>query len=316
MRRLAILVVLSGGLLACGRGTVHVASVGVSAGVYTEALQGVGIDRAALTAAARGGLAAAGFRMGAGPRTYRARLEVVGVRRRALEDGASLAEIAVRLELSPTADDRPGAREGARKGRSGPVLETGVGSIRVPAGGTGDAWGKALGAAVAEASRGLAQALTEEAKPVEKLVRDLGAGEPRVREQAIRVLGDRRSRAAVPALIERLADPDPLLAERAAGALAQIRDPRAVGPLIDYSRRDDDAGRTARFARIIGDVGGDEARGYLLTLESGHLDPRVRAAAREALQDMAEREGEQGPERWSEQGPESRAAESGSRMER
>jgi HEAT repeat protein len=316
MCRLAILVVLSGGLLACGRGTVHVASVGVSAGLHAEALQSVGIDRAALTAAARGGLAAAGFRMGEGPRSYRARLEVVAVRKRLVEDGAALAEIAVELELSPTPDDGPGEHQSARAGRGGPVLETGVGSIRVPAGGSVEAWAKALESAVREASTGLAQALSEEAKPVEKLVRDLRAREPRIREQAIRVLGDRRARAAVPALIERLADPDPLLAERAAGALAQIRDPRAVGPLIDYSRRDDDAGRAARFARIIGDVGGSEARGYLLTLESGHLDPRVRAAAREALQDMAEREREQGPTRWSEQGTESRAADSGSRMER
>ena len=82
-------------------------------------------------------------------------------------------------------------------------------------------------------------------------------------------------------------------------------------PLIDYSRRNDDGAHTARFARIIGDIGGNEARGYLLTLESGHMDPRVRAAAREALQDLEQREREQ--ERLSDKGGsrESRDVDSG-----
>jgi hypothetical protein len=86
-----------------------------------------------------------------------------------------------------------------------------------------------------------------------------------------------------------------------------------VGPLIDYSRRNDDGAHTARFARIVGDIGGSEARGYLQTLESGHIDPRVRAAAREALEDMDERESERGQARLGDQGgaQESRAVDSG-----
>ncbi len=187
----------------------------------------------------------------------------------------------------------------------------------MPAGGSRDAWRAALEQAVREASAGLVLALSEEAKPSQKLIHDLRSKDARVREQAIRVLGDRRVVEAVPALIDRLGDPDPLLAERAAGALAQIRDPRAVGPLIDYSRRSDDGAQTARFARIIGDIGGSEARGYLQTLESGHLDPRVRAAAHEALQEMGEREREGNPARLSDEGGgrKSPALDSG-RMER
>lgn len=301
MPRLAILILLAGSGLACGRGAVHVVSVGASAGVHAEALRSVGLDRAALSAAASAGMTEAGFRMGDGPRSYRARLEVVALRRRPVEDGAAMAEIVVELELSPAV------------ARGSSVLETGAGAARIQPGGPADAWGRALQIAVREAAAGVALALSEEAKPAEKLIRDLGSGDVRVREQAIRVLGDRRSREAVPALIGRLGDPDPLLAERAAGALAQIRDPRAVGPLIDYSRRDSDGARTARFARIIGDVGGSEARGYLQTLESGHLDPRVRTAAREALQDLDEREREAA--RLSDKGGDSRALDSG-RMER
>ena len=286
----AVLILLAGAELACGRGTVHVVSVRASAGVHEDALRAVGLDRAALSAATSAGLTAAGFRMGEGQRSYRARLDVVGVRRQPVDEGAAMAEIAVDLELTPV----------TAKGE--PVLETGVGAVRMSAGASPDAWRAALDSAVREATAGLALALSEESKPSQKLIHDLRSGDARMREQAIRVLGDRRSAEAVPALIDRLEDPDPLLAERAAGALAQIRDPRAVGPLIDYSRRNDDAAHTARFARILGDIGGSEARGYLETLESGHLDPRVRAAAREALQDMGDRERERALEQLSDKG--------------
>jgi hypothetical protein len=302
-RALAALILLGCGGLACGRGPVHVASLRASAGAHDEALRAVGLDRAALAAAATAGLTAAGFRMGEGKRAYRARLGVTSVRRRPADDGSARVEITVDLELTPL------GAEGE------PVLETGVGAARASPRATPDAWRAALEAAAREASAGLALALSEEAKPSQELIRDLRSKDARVREHAIRVLGDRRTQEAVPALIERLGDADALLAERAAGALAQIRDPRAVGPLIDYSRRNDDGLHMARFARIIGDIGGNEARGYLETLESGHVDPRVRAAARDALQEMSDREREQG--RVTDRGGtrESRTVDSG-RMKR
>ena len=75
-------------------------------------------------------------------------------------------------------------------------------------------------------------------------------------------------------------------------ALARIGDRRAVAPIIDFSLRLDDGRHTARYARIVGDIGGGEARGYLLTLESGHVDPEVRAAAREAVAELEARERE------------------------
>jgi HEAT repeat protein len=116
----------------------------------------------------------------------------------------------------------------------------------------------------------------------------VAAKDPRVREHAIRALGDRRSRAAVPVLVGRLKEEEPRLAHRIVGALAQIGDERAVPALIEVSRAADGA-VTARVARHIGDIGGAEAEGYLLTLASGHADPRVRKAAREALAEMTAR---------------------------
>jgi HEAT repeat protein len=96
------------------------------------------------------------------------------------------------------------------------------------------------------------------------------------------VLGARRDPAAVSPLLERLEDDHPDVVDRAVGALSRIGDARAVGPLIELSRRLD-AGTAARLARVIGEIGGSEAEGYLLTVEAGHPDPRVRRAAREAL---------------------------------
>ena len=276
---------MAGTLLACGRGPPSVSSLQVTAGRHEGALGAAGLDAAQLEDAARRGLTAAGFRMGKGRRTYQARMELVLLRTaRSPEDGSALAEVAVDLEVEP---DGPG--------NLAPLMEAGVGTARLGAPGVASAWRAALDAAAADAATGLSVALAEEAKTVHKLTADLSSPNPRVREQAIRVLGDRRSVEAVPALIERLRDPDPHLSERAAGALSQIRDVRAVGPLIDLARRRADPSQLARFARIIGDIGGSEARGYLETLASGHPDPRVRASAQEALEDLEDRERERGP---------------------
>src|SRR5512142_2446708 len=172
----AALILLAGTAVACGRGAAHVVSVRASGGAHEQELVSVGLDRAGLSAAATAGLAAAGFRMGEGQRSYRARLDVVGVRRRPVDDGAAMVEIAVDVELTPvTADGEP-------------VLETGVGAVRMPAGRSTEAWRAALDSAVREAAAGLALALSEESKASHKLIRDLHSRDARLREQAIRVL--------------------------------------------------------------------------------------------------------------------------------
>jgi hypothetical protein len=129
------------------------------------------------------------------------------------------------------------------------------------------------------------------AKAEDELLADLGAPDARVRDCAVRVLADRKSRAAVPALVERLADPDPEVVERAIGALGQIGDAAAVPSLVRLAQRRQGPS-VAHLARIIGDVGGPDARSYLLTLASGHADPLVRAAAQQALDEMEARAAE------------------------
>jgi hypothetical protein len=264
-----------------GAGSVHVVSVRVSGTVFADALREAGVDEAALEAAAREGLASAGFRAGEGKRPHRAEVSVTGVRFVAPESpGASpRVEAALEIALSP-----------AQPGEGGTARETGTSAVAV----SGDlrrAWQTAIQRAARQAADGLALAWAEEGKSVDALIADLSSEDPRVRDHAVRILAERKSPAAVPALLERLKDEDRRVVHRAVGALAQIGDERAVPPLIELSRSGDPS-LTARVARIIGDIGGAEAEGYLLTVEAGHPDPRVRSAARDALVELEARAAE------------------------
>jgi len=260
---------------ACGRSRVNVESVRVAQGALAGPLREAGLDGAALEGTARDALARAGFRIGpGGQRAYRARVDVLAVRV-VPTAGRVRVEVALAIELSPL--------------RAGDQIlaETGVAEAEL-AESPDRAWRAAVEAAASVAAEGLALAFAEQRKGEAQLVADLSSKDARVREHAVRVLGERGAATAVPALVARLEDDDPDVVHRAVGALAQIRDPRAVKPLIDLARGGE-APQTARLARIIGDIGGPEAEGYLLTLESGHPDGRVRRAAREALAEMATR---------------------------
>jgi hypothetical protein len=257
---------------------LHVRSVQLvgepgAAGALAEA----GLDRAAVEEALRAALASAGFRLGDGRCPHAAGVRVSTLR---IAPGGSAGP---RVELSLEVVLRPA--------EEGPAARSEVGSASVPIaafGGPRDAWRRALTDAAQRASSGLASGLRAEGKSVDALVADLGAKDPRVREEAVRVLGERRSREAVPALIGRLGKEDPRVGHRVIGALAQIGDERAVPALIELSSSDD-AALTARLVRFIGDIGGAEAEAYLLTLASGHPDRRVREAAQEALGELAQR---------------------------
>lgn len=267
-----------------GPGPIHVTSVRAGDGELAGPLREAGLDAGALEAAAREALTAAGFRLGDGKRPHRARVDLVGVRFAPAQPGAAArVEVAVEIELAP-ADDGAGAS----------ARETGTGNAALAGPRPAEAWRAALAAASRRAADGLALAAAAATKPVDQVIRDLEAEDPRQRARAVQALAERREGAAVPALIRRLDDPDQEVSHLAVGALAQLGDERAVGPLIEVSGRGD-AAFTARLARIIGDVGGREAEGYLLTLASGHPEPAVRDAAREALEELRARARQAGP---------------------
>lgn len=154
------------------------------------------------------------------------------------------------------------------------------------------AFDAALDAAMHEAVVALKDQIDARHKTEEQLLGDLSSTDARVRDYAIRVLADRRSPAAVPALIARLSDPNPDVSRRAAGALIAIGDRRAVTPLIEMTRkrRPEDVGP---ILYAIASLGGPEAEAYLFTLESGSPDEEIRRAAQGAYADLVRRKQEQ-----------------------
>ncbi len=257
---------------------IHVRSVRVAGESTSAALGETGLDRAAIEESVREALASAGFKMGEGSRPHAAGIDVTALR--VVPGGAVGPRVEVTVEVVLT----PAEAGSAAPRREGATAAAPLSTASSPR----EAWRRALAEAAQRAAEGLALGARAEGKGVDGLVSDLRAKDPRVREQAIRVLGDRRSRDAVPALLARLNEEDARVAHRIVGALAQIGDERAVPALIELSRGVD-PGFTSRLVRYIGDIGGAEAEGYLLTLANGHPDPRVRRAAVEALDDLATR---------------------------
>jgi hypothetical protein len=241
----------------------------------SDAVAEAGLDRGSVEAVTRAALAEAGFRLEpARARAFEARVDVVALRIVPMTGSQGVqADLAVEVELAPATGDET------------PHKEIGRASEPVGAGGPSQAVRAALTSAVGEAVRALRVSVAADVKTNEALIADLASADARLRGQAVQALGERRVKAAVPALVERLRDGDSKVALRAVGALAQIKDPRAVPALIDLCRGGD-AALTVRMARIVGDIGGRDAQGWLLVLEASHPDPRVRETAAEALDDL------------------------------
>jgi hypothetical protein len=242
---------------------------------------GVAVDTLGRTAsrlfeAAPGFVAASEAR--ATTRRYLGRVDVHAVE--ALAGGASggaVAHVVISVELT-AGDGSPALRE---TGRAAEPVGAEPGALR-------RALERAATAALERAVSAFSIQIAAEEKRTFELVEDLASAEPRVRDHAVRVLADRGDREAVPALVERLRDPDPEVAERAVGALAQLRDPRAVPALIALAHHRDGP-YVANLARVVGDIGGSDARAWLLTMASGHPEEVVRGAAREALAELSVR---------------------------
>jgi hypothetical protein len=255
----------------------RVGAVRAAPGFEGAALGETGLDAHGIEASAVTALAATGFRLG----ETGTQVATVGVTSLRVVPGAAgpLAEVKVEIALGQP-EPGPGPRRHEAGVGTSPMVE------RVPS--PRAAWGRALDEATLRAAEALAIGARADAKSEDGLVADLGSRDERVRDHAVRALGERRSRKAVPALVARLRSEDAQITMRIVGALAQIGDEQAVPALIDLSRGVEPLG-TARLARFIGDIGGAEAEAYLATLESGSPDPRIREAARAALEELTAR---------------------------
>ena len=192
--------------------------------------------------------------------------------------GAAVAHVALTVELA----SEQGELALRETGRAAEPVGAGPEALRA-------ALDRAARAAIARAVDSFSLQVAAERKRTSELMKDLDSTEARVRDQAVRALAERGDPTAVPGLISRLKDSDPEVRERAVGALAQLRDARAVPALIELSRRRDGP-YVANLVRIVGDIGGPDARAWLLTLSSGHPDDVVRGAATEALSELAARD--------------------------
>ncbi len=265
-------------LLACRGGPSYaVDRVVIAPSPAMRSLEGAGVSGDALSAAASRILEkTSGFvaarKASDSTRRFLAQIEV---ERAEVRGGAgtpgTTALVAVTVSLEPL-DGGSGLRE---LGRGSALVDPGTAGLRA-------ALEKAAMSALGSAVNAFSMQLAAERKKSSELLRDLASKDSRVRDHAMRVLAARGDREAVPALLDQLHDPDAAARERAIGALAQLRDPRAVKGLIELTHRRDSQ-YVAQLARIIGDIGGDDANAWLLTMAYGHPDAPGRTAALEAL---------------------------------
>jgi len=270
----AALIALLGSVASCRRGPelAPITVLQVRAGDLSSALVEAGLDGATTAEVARSALRSAGLQIDEGARRgYVARLEVVALSAGAARRGLpASAEIVVDLRLQQTWAQGPSPR---RSGKGRAAL---AGAARA------EAWREALRLATVEAAAALAMDLRALREPTDRLVGELSAGDPRVRERAARSLASKGARSAVRAIAALVRDRDPGVARAAVDALASFRDPDSALALIDAAQSGD-ASMILRLIPILAEIGGPDVEGYLLTLRSGHGDRAVRRAAEEAL---------------------------------
>ncbi|MEO1334478.1 MAG: TIR domain-containing protein, partial [Myxococcota bacterium] len=111
-----------------------------------------------------------------------------------------------------------------------------------------------------------------------------------MRVVAINVVAERQLRAAIPTLVERVRDEKEsgVVVVRAVGALVSLQATEATAAIIDTARRQSRA-YLVPLLYALGQLGGRQAQAYLFTVQSGHPDPAVKAAATRALEELERR---------------------------
>jgi hypothetical protein len=250
------------------------------------------VDKETVRAEAQAAFEGSGrFRLnatGEGGRIYRARVSFEIELE--LADGQNRILARAEVELTPLRGEGT-RREGAQVAESLPRgLESGAPPHPGPE--AEKVTARLRGRALARAVEGIALQLAASERTGTQLLADLSVEDVRVRDYAVRELAERRNPAAVSALIGRLKDPDRTVVSRTIGALSQLRDPRAVPALIELTRRREEE-FVSQVVHVIGDIGGPEAEAYLMTLEAGHPEQRIRTAAGESLKNLRQRPGVQ-----------------------
>jgi hypothetical protein len=114
-----------------------------------------------------------------------------------------------------------------------------------------------------------------------------------LREEAIRIVGERQLRDEVPTLLKLLSADDETVRDAALGALIAMRERRAVHELTQ-SRSLRDRREMRKIIEAISMIGGQEADEYLSFIAATHDDDEIRADAAAARARLQRREAEAG----------------------
>ena len=114
-----------------------------------------------------------------------------------------------------------------------------------------------------------------------------------LREEAIRIVGERQLRDEVPTLLKLLSADEEPIRDAALGALIAMRERRAVRELTQ-SRSLRDRREMRKIIEAISVIGGQEADEYLSFVAATHDDDEIRAEAAAARARMQRREAEAG----------------------
>jgi hypothetical protein len=144
------------------------------------------------------------------------------------------------------------------------------------------AWQAHVVRTATDVARGLGAQVRLASGPVPAILAALLSTDDTLREEAMRLAGERKLSAAVPTLIKLLKSDDHEVRDRAIGALSAIGDRRAVRPLTEVARFRD-LGDLPKILDALSSIGGEEAKSYLAFVASGHDSPEIRDLAKQAL---------------------------------
>lgn len=287
---------------------VRVVRVQVEPGEDWAALAAPAVSVAELTEAARAGLHRAGVRVEPAPQTpepgdftlqMELALKLVSPRPGAPDAGPERLRALAAGQLRARAGGSALTYDEAVAAHKAPELLRlqHVAVVERPTSGQHDpgaaAWGQLAQRAIGESAHTLGEQLRLLGSPSAQLLTVLAdkkaAGD--VRGVAAQLLATRRESAAVPALIELLTEKDQPsgLRDQAIGALVELGDRRAVRPLLDSARFNDEI-EMGKVVEAVAALGGAEARSYLQFVAASHGDPRIKEEAAAALKHLEQRE--------------------------
>jgi hypothetical protein len=124
----------------------------------------------------------------------------------------------------------------------------------------------------------------------------LSSADNELRAEALRVIGTRKLRELLPAVLRLLADEDEAVRDAALGTVVALNERSAVKALAE-SRQMRDLREMRKVLDAIASLGGAEAKQYLGFVAENHDDEEIRVMAKAALERMSRRDGHDRPTR-------------------